>query len=275
MTDLVFAWENWRFSWYKYEDVIVKLINDHCNKWLMIVSFIANDIWIDINEYFFIAETCPKTVEDVIMWGRKPPKADMILYFTNKTTWKIIERWVSIKSSNISIQVLITNVTAFLAVCEWYWIDVSDTKLRVWLSKFCGFWQYKPSLILQPYEIELLEQWHRDRWLIHELEADERASIHYFFEKNQKIITEIVLMKWSWREKYWADYYLVNNNKFSDTWIVDFKIDNMENVINRTISKWYTETSQWSFHIGYITVQMKWSWKWEAYHWLQFNKSGI
>lgn len=276
MTDLVLAWENWRSSWYNYEDVIIGLINNKDKRWLEIVEFISTDSGINLVEYKFRAKKTPKTVEDAVLyWRKKPPKADAILYFENIKTGSIIMKGISIKSSNISIQVLISNVKMFLDVCEWYWLDISNEYLEKGLSKFCWYWKYKPSLVLNNEDLQKLKQWHRERRLIQELSENERLAIKNFFNENQKPITEIILKKWSWSKEYRADYYLVNKTKYSATQVVDFKIDNIENIINRSMNIWYNETKQWSFHIGHITVQMKWSWDWEAYHWLQFNKAWI
>lgn len=276
MTDLVIAWENWRSSWYNYEDVIIDLINNKDERWLKIVEFISNDTCISLDEYIFRAIKSPKTVEDAVLnWRKKPPKADAILYFENIKTGNIIIRGISIKSSNINIQVLITNVKMFLDVCKWYWLDISNEYLEMGLSKFCWYWKYKPSLVLKNEDIKKLKQWNRDRRLIQELSENERLTIKNFFNLNQRPITEIILKKGSWPKEYRADYYLVNKTKYSATQIVDFKIDNIENIINRSMDICYNETKQWSFHIWHLTVQMKGSWKWEAYHWLQFNKAWI
>jgi len=277
MTDLVASWENWRRSWYKYEDIIVDLINNYQTEesWLGIIKFIARDLNIDYTEYKIKAEKSPKSVENAFWWAKKPPKADIIIFFEDKITWERFFKWISAKSSNINIQVLITNVSAFLEVCENYWIDIPNW-LDVALSKFCWFWEYKPSLMLSKNEIDRLIQWDRDRWLIYELDKDEQNIIKDFFNENQEEITEIVLKKWSSFPEYRADYYLVNKTKFSDTREVDFWIDNIRNVIDRCIEHWwYIVTEKWSFHIWSITVQMKWSWQWEAYHGLQFNKAWI
>ena len=100
--------------------------------------------------------------------------------------------------------------------------------------------------------------------------------IEEFFSKNQKQITEIVLQKWSSDENYWADYYLVNKSEYSKTGIIDLDLDNIDNVIDRCINKWsYVVTKNGSFHLWWLTIQMKWSWKGESYHWLQFNKKWI
>ena len=63
MTDLVIAWENWRSSWYNYEDVIIDLINNKDERWLKIVEFISNDTCISLDEYIFRAIKSPKTVD--------------------------------------------------------------------------------------------------------------------------------------------------------------------------------------------------------------------
>jgi len=278
MTDLIFAWENWRKKWYDFEDLIVELINDyHNNKnWKKIVYFIANDLWIEnVEDYNVFAEKCPKSVKDAFSDSKKPPKADAHIYYENKKTWEKIKKWISIKSSNISIQVLITNVNAFLNVCRSYEIQIPEL-LDIALSKFCGFGNYKPSLMLPREKITNLVQWDRDRWLVYELEKKEQDVMENFFNENQKKISEIVLKKWSWEEEYWVDYYVANKNKYSDTWIVDVELDNITNIIDRSIKLWwYITTIKWSFHLWSLTVQMKWSWKWESYHWLQFNKSWI
>ena len=71
MTDLVIAWENWRSSWYNYEDVIIDLINNKDERWLKIVEFISNDTCISLDEYIFRAIKSPKTVEDAVLNWRK------------------------------------------------------------------------------------------------------------------------------------------------------------------------------------------------------------
>ena len=108
--------------------------------------------------------------------------------------------------------------------------------------------------------------------MIQELTDNERNLINRFFTTNQRKITEIVLKEWFSEEYYFADYYLVNKNEYSSTKNVDIYIENMNIVIDKSLETWYSETIQWSFHIWNITVQMKWSWKKEAFHWLQFNK---
>lgn len=281
MTDLIRAWENWRSSGYSYEDIIVTLINDYLinSKWMQIILFITQDLCLSYNDYEIWAEKCPKTVEDVFYhwtWAsKKPPKADIHIYFKNKITGSSFFKWISIKSSNISIQVLITNVDSFLLVCKWYGITNISDIVKQWLYKFCGYGKFKPSLMLSKQEKEKLQQWDRERWLIQELTDEERVAIKNFFTEHQLLITEIVLQKGSSSQAYWADYYLVNKVKYSLAGEIDFDIDTMQNVIKRCTESSYIETEKWSFHIWKITVQMKWSGKWEAYHWLQFNKSWI
>lgn len=305
VTDLVYAWENGRYYWYDFEDVILELINNYNTneQWFKIVSFIANDLWIlDFATYEIYWEKAPKNVKNRFWWQKKPPKSDIHIVF--KKGDELIKKWISIKSSNWSIQVQITNVKNFKEILIKNWI-VFSSSLEVWLSKFCWFWDYKPSkLLIWDFSklstkelnclinLELntkisekdtesidcinnlfnLEQWRRNRWLINELTNDERLEIKNFFTINQKKITEIVLKEWYSEEFYFADYYLYNNNEYSNTKLVDISIQNMDKVIEKSCIKPYKETSQWSFHIWDITVQMKWSWKWEAFHWLQFNK---
>ena len=304
-SDLIASWENGRFHWYWYEDVIVELINNYKKEkeWYKVVSFIANDLWInDFESYDIFAEKAPRNVINRFWWQAKPPKSDLHIVFKK---WNIvIKKWISIKSSNWSIQVQITNVKNFKEIMENNWISFSN-ELYIWLSKFCWFWEYKPSkqLIsndssLSEQEMECLnilntktkisksdkccidcltklfnlKQWRRNRWLIQELTDNERNLIKIFFTDNQKKIAEIVLKEWFSEEFYFADYYLVNNNEYSNSQIVDIYIENMDKVIVKSLETWYSETPQWSFHIWNITVQMKWSWKNEAFHWLQFNK---
>ena len=304
-SDLIASWENWRFYWYWYEDVIVELINNYKTEkeWYKIVSFIANDLWIyNFENYDIYAEKAPKNVPNRFWWQAKPPKADVHIVFKK---WDIIiKKWISIKSSNWSIQVQITNVKNFKEIMKKNWIYFSN-ELYIGLSKFCWFREYKPSRQLIKntdilttdqkrclYKMEKntkiskndnfcieclnklfnLKQWRRNRWLIQELTDNERILIKSFFTENQKKITEIVLKEGFSEKYYFADYYLVNKNEYSRTKNVDIYIENMDKVINNSLKTWYLETTQWSFHIWNITVQMKWSWKNEAFHWLQFNK---
>lgn len=305
VADLIASWENWRSNWYWYEDIIVELINNYKTerKWYKIVEYIANDLWINnFESYKIYSIKAPKNVKNRFGWQKKPPKADAHIIFEKDNL--IIKKWISIKSSSWSIQVQITNVKNFREIIENNWIEFSD-ELYVWLSKFCWFWDYKPSKLLiedrnnlsewqrlcldkldektkiSKTDIECinclnnlfwLEQWRRNRWLINELTDNERNIIKNFFNNNQKKITEIVLKEWFSEEEYFADYYLVNKNEYSSTQIVDIYIKNMDEVISESCLNWYKETENWSFHIWNITVQMKWSWKNEAFHWLQFNK---
>lgn len=305
VADLIASWENWRFHWYWYEDIIVELINNYKTEkeWYKVVEYIAKDLWInDFEDYNIYSEKAPKNVKNRFWWQKKPPKADIHIIFEKDNL--IIKKWISIKSSSWSIQVQITNVKNFREIIENNWIDFSD-ELYIWLSKFCWFWNYKPSKLLIEDKNNLnelqkwclnkleektkisktdtecinclnnlfwLEQWRRNRWLINELTDNERNIIKNFFNSNQKKITEIVLKEWFSEEEYFADYYLVNKNEYSSTQIVDIYIKNMCEVISESCLSWYKETENWSFHIWNITVQMKWSWKNEAFHWLQFNK---
>lgn len=305
VADLIASWENWRFHWYWYEDIIVELINNYKTEreWYKVVEYIANDLWIDnFEDYKIYSKKAPKNVKNRFGWQKKPPKTDIHIIFEKDDL--IIRKWISIKSSSWSIQVQITNVKNFREIIENNWIEFTD-ELYIWLSKFCWFWDYKPSKLLienknnlselqklclnkleektkiSKTDIECinclnnlfwLEQWRRNRWLINELTDNERNIIKNFFNYNQKKITEIVLKEWFSEEEYFADYYLVNKNEYSSTQVVDIYIKNMDEVISESCLNWYKETENWSFHIWNITVQMKWSWKNEAFHWLQFNK---
>lgn len=299
------SWLQWRNAWYGFEDIIVDSINDYKNNinWMRIVDFIANDLKIkNLNEYYIYAIKSPHKVKSRFWWAMVSPKSDIHIIF--EKDWEKIKKWISIKSSNWSIQIQITNVENFRNIVEKNWINFSD-ELYIWLSKFCWFGEYKPSKILTKWKIlnnfekecikfleentkipeneiekincvtklfSWLKQSRRNRWLINELTNEERFLIKKFFNQNQRKITSIVLKEWSSKEEYFADYYLINNNEYSKTGKIDLSIENMEKVIDNCIKTWYTETEEWSFHIWKLTVQMKWSWKWEAFHGLQFNK---
>ena len=116
-SDLIASWENGRLHWYWYEDVIVELINNYKKEkeWYKVVSFIANDLWInDFESYDIFAEKAPRNVINRFWWQAKPPKSDLHIVFKK---WNIvIKKWISIKSSNWMAWVV------YLLVCLlWWW----------------------------------------------------------------------------------------------------------------------------------------------------------
>jgi hypothetical protein len=265
------AGETGRSAGYRYEDVILNAIN--CNQSediaQKVIKTIAEKEELDISKFNICAEKMPSRVVDRFDNSKKTsPKADIRVNFKNSSHHYYFG--ISIKSSSANIQVQITNVDNFRRACEFKGLNFSEN-LYIGLSKFCGFGEYKPT----DKQKSSLIQGRRDRWLINELEESEQKEIEEFFNKNQKAISELVLKEGTALEEFFADYYLVNNNEFSRTGIIDFCIKPMSEVIDKSISKGgYKTTPKGSFHIGSITAQMKGSGKGEAKHGLQFNKSG-
>jgi hypothetical protein len=265
------AGETGRSAGYGFEDLILNEINCNLNGKIaqQIVTTIAKDKKINLNNFNICAEKMPSKVIDRFDNSKKTsPKADIRINFKNQN--EHFRFGISIKSSNISIQVQITNIDNFKIACENKNLEFSDL-LYISLSKFCGFGEYKPT----KEEQKTLKQGDRNRWLIQELEENEQKEIELFFNQNQEEITKLVLKEGTALEEFFADYYLVNNSKFSATGKVDFCIKNIDEVIQNSIQKsCYKVTDKGSFHIGSVTVQMKGSGKGEAYHGFQFNKSG-
>jgi hypothetical protein len=264
------AGEIGRSAGYSYEDLILNEINCNQNGDIAqnIIQEIIENEKLD-NSFKVCAEKMPSRVVDRFNFEKKTsPKADIRINFKNQTVH--YRFGISIKSSNANIQVQITNVDNFKRACEFKKLTFSENSY-IALSKFCGFGKYKPN----EEEKEILKQGKRNRWLIPELTEIEQLEIKNFFNSNQKEITEIVLKEGTALEEYFADYYLVNNSEYSKTGKVDFCIKPMSEVIENSLAKGkYKVTEKGSFHVGSITVQMKGSGKGEAYHGLQFNKSG-
>ncbi len=267
------AGEIGRSAGYRYEDIIVNEINNNPYGIIahnIIHTILNNELYLYLQGNFNVyAEKVPSRVVDRFDFEKKTsPKADIRINFKNQTAH--YRFGISIKSSSANIQVQITNVDNFKRACELKGLNLSEN-IYIGLSKFCGFGQYK----LNEEEQENLIQGDRNRWLISELSKNEQMEIEEFFNTNQKEITEIVLKEGTALEEYFADYYLVNNSEYSKTGQIDFCIKPMSEVIDKSIEKGgYKTTPKGSFHIGSITVQMKGSGKGEAYHGLQFNKSG-
>lgn len=267
------AGEDGRSAGYGYEDIILNAINCNLNGEIAqkVINTISQNENLDISTFHICAEKMPSKVIDRFQNTKKTsPKADIRINFRNNE--ENYSFGISIKSSNISIQVQITNIDNFKRACISQSLDFSED-LYVGLSKFCGFGQYKPT---DEEKINLI-QGERDRWLIPELNQNEQIAIQNFFTENQEFVTKLVLKEGTALEEFFADYYLVNNTKYSQTQEVNFCIKPMSEVIQKSLNKGgYTVTEKGSFHIGSVTVQMKGSGgrSTEAYHGFQFNKSG-
>lgn len=247
-----------------------KYFNKFIEKYL-----IDNNLYLTRDDLIVEVEDVGKKTYPSVSGKKTPSKADILLKITfpDKTVKDI---GISLKKTPNRTQVSINSVESFLFNLEKQEKVSVPESIRVVLKKFCGVDGFTPSLLEPNREIS---QKDRDRYLISELESEERGLLLKWVEENRLAILNLVLFKGGVKNGPFADYLITaKNTYFKEGDFPDLVIESREDIIKQALSDSVREGKEsGTVKIGAgISFQMKGSGKSRNLKtMLQFQKSPL